>query len=70
MAGTASLREVFVPTEINSLQSFDFTANYLLLNILENVSSQILVCEPANDFALSPARIRRTTSQLQYLCRG
>lgn len=54
MAGTASLREVFVPTEINSLQSFDFTANYLLLNILENVSSQILVCDPARDFALSP----------------
>ena len=54
MAGTASLREVFVPTDNTSLQSIDFTANYLLLNVLTDVSSQILVCDPALDFALSP----------------
>ena len=54
MAGTASLREIFVPTDSTSLQSIDFTANYLLLNVLQDVSSQILVCDPSLDFALSP----------------
>ncbi|PQZ85937.1 S9 family peptidase [Arthrobacter sp. MYb227] len=53
MRGTASLRKIFVPTENNSLQSIDFTANYLLLNILEDVSSQILICDPSQDFALT-----------------
>ncbi|MFF5793203.1 prolyl oligopeptidase family protein [Paeniglutamicibacter sp. NPDC012692] len=54
MAGTASLREIFVPTDSTSLQSIDFTANYVLLNVLQDVSSQILVCDPSLDFALSP----------------
>ena len=51
--GTASLREIFVPAENNSLQSIDFTANYLLLNILQDVSSQILICDPSQDFTLT-----------------
>ena len=57
MAGTAELREIFVPTDSTSLQSIDFTANHILLNVLQDVSSQILVCDPAKDFALSPLDI-------------
>jgi prolyl oligopeptidase len=52
MAGTGVLREIFVPTESTSLQSIDFTASHILLNVLQDVSSQILICDPARDFAL------------------
>ncbi|MET0978009.1 MAG: prolyl oligopeptidase family serine peptidase [Paeniglutamicibacter terrestris] len=57
MAGTATLREIFVPSESTSLQSIDFTANYILLNVLQDVASQIYICDPANDFALRPLDI-------------
>ena len=52
MAGTGALREIFVPTDSTSLQSIDFTANHILLNVLQDVSSQLLICDPARDFAL------------------
>lgn len=52
MAGAGTLREIFVPTDSTSLQSIDFTATHILLNVLQDVSSQILICEPARDFAL------------------
>lgn len=57
MSGAATLREIFVPTPSTSLQSIDFTANHILLNVLQDVSSQILLCDPANDFALHPLDI-------------
>lgn len=52
LAGTATLHEIFVPTPSTSLQSIDFTANYILLNVLQDVSSQIVICDPARDFEL------------------
>ncbi|RAX48853.1 S9 family peptidase [Arthrobacter sp. AQ5-05] len=52
MAGTGTLREIFVPTDSTSLQSIDFTASHILLNVLQDVSSQILICDPARDFEL------------------
>ncbi len=52
MAGTGALREIFVPTDSASLQSIDFTASHILLNVLQDVSSQILICDPARNFAL------------------
>lgn len=57
MAGTATLREIFVPSESTSLQSIDFTANYILLNVLQDVASHIYICDPANDFSIRPLDI-------------
>ncbi|MBP2372131.1 prolyl oligopeptidase family serine peptidase [Paeniglutamicibacter psychrophenolicus] len=57
MAGTGALREIFVPTDSTSLQSIDFTASHILLNVLQDVSSQILICDPARGFELRPLDI-------------
>ncbi|GAA5226104.1 prolyl oligopeptidase family serine peptidase [Paeniglutamicibacter antarcticus] len=52
LAGTATLRDIFVPTDSTSLQSIGFTANHILLNTLKDVSSEILICDPDRDFAM------------------
>ncbi|MDO5743194.1 MAG: prolyl oligopeptidase family serine peptidase [Micrococcaceae bacterium] len=52
LAGTAALRDIFVPTDSTSLQSIGFTANHILLNTLKDVSSEILICDPNRGFAL------------------
>ena len=69
MAGTASLREIFVPTDSTSLQSIDFTANYLLLNILQDVSSRDPGLRSVARFCPEPARGGRPAAQLQHLGR-
>lgn len=51
LAGTAEFIEVFRPDAQTSLQSLSWTRNYLLLGLLQDVSSKILVADPARGFA-------------------
>lgn len=47
LAGDRGVRTVFSPTPSESLQSWSWTKDFLLLNLLEDVSSKILVLDPA-----------------------
>ena len=51
LAGSRDLRTIFTPTSAQSLQSWSWTRDFLLLNLLSDVSSQVLVLEPAADWA-------------------
>lgn len=51
MAGSRELRTVFAPTAAQSLQSWSWTKDFLLLNLLSDVSSKILVLDPASGWA-------------------
>jgi len=51
LAGSRELRTVFAPSPSQSLQSWSWTQDFLLLNLLEDVSSTILVLDPAQDWA-------------------
>ncbi|MCQ9165017.1 MULTISPECIES: prolyl oligopeptidase family protein [unclassified Arthrobacter] len=53
LAGGRDVRTVFAPTPAQSLQSWSWTRDYLLLNLLEDVSSKILVLDPAREWAAS-----------------
>ncbi|MHA7271251.1 prolyl oligopeptidase family serine peptidase [Arthrobacter sp. HLT1-20] len=52
LAGSRELRTIFAPTAAQSLQSWSWTRDYLLLNLLADVSSTILVLNPAADWAV------------------
>lgn len=51
MAGSREVRTIFAPTAAQSLQSWSWTRDFLLLNLLADVSSKILVLDPAADWA-------------------
>ena len=51
MAGSRSLATIFSPSASESLQSWSWTRDFLLLNLLSDVSSKILVLDPAADWA-------------------
>lgn len=51
LAGDRAFRTIFDPTPAQSLQSWSWTRDYLLLNLLQDVSSKIMVLDPAADFA-------------------
>ncbi|MFZ3416765.1 prolyl oligopeptidase family serine peptidase [Arthrobacter sp. 3Tela_A] len=51
LAGNRNLRTLFTPEPTVSLQSWSWTRDYLLLNLLRDVSSEIQVLDPAADWA-------------------
>ena len=51
LAGSRDLAVLFRPDANTSLQSWSWTAGYLLLNLLQDVSSRILVLDPAAGWA-------------------
>ncbi len=51
LAGSRDLATIFAPTAAESLQSWSWTRDYLLLNLLSDVSSKILILDPAADWA-------------------
>ncbi|HEV7167852.1 MAG TPA: prolyl oligopeptidase family serine peptidase [Micrococcaceae bacterium] len=48
LAGDRKVRTVFIPDAHTSLQSWSWTKNFLLLNLLHDVSSQIRVVDPSS----------------------
>ncbi|WP_026556843.1 prolyl oligopeptidase family serine peptidase [Arthrobacter sp. 35W] len=50
LAGERTLHTLFTPDERSALQSWSWTENFLLLNLLRDVSSTILVLDPAKDW--------------------
>ena len=50
-AGEFNPRVIFAPDEHTSLQSFTFTRDYLVLELLADVQSQLRVLDLGNDFA-------------------
>ncbi len=53
LAGNRDVRVVFAPSAAESLQSWSWTRDFLLLNVLSDVSSKILVVNPALGWATS-----------------
>ncbi|NYE95785.1 prolyl oligopeptidase [Psychromicrobium silvestre] len=51
LAGSRDFTVIFEPDEHTSLQSWSWTKNFLLLELLQDVSSKILVADPAAGFA-------------------
>ncbi len=51
LAGDRSFETVFEPDAATSLQSWSWTQDYLLLNLLHDVSSEIRILDPANSWA-------------------
>ncbi|MDJ0315266.1 prolyl oligopeptidase family serine peptidase [Arthrobacter sp. H35-D1] len=51
MAGSRDLLIIFAPTPAQSLQSWSWTRDFLLLNLLSDVSAKILVLDPAAGWA-------------------
>lgn len=49
MAGTAELKVVFEPSENTALASADFTRDYLILNVLEDVKNRLYVINLKSD---------------------
>lgn len=55
---TGSIEKVvFTPEPNNSLESLTFTANYLLLTVLEDVASSVRVIDLNNNFVQSPVEL-------------
>ncbi|BBE21579.1 prolyl oligopeptidase [Arthrobacter sp. MN05-02] len=52
LAGNRSFVTVFAPEASTSLQSWSWTRDYLLLNLLHDVSSEIRILDPAKDWAV------------------
>ncbi|WP_312178944.1 prolyl oligopeptidase family serine peptidase [Arthrobacter sp.] len=50
LSGSRNLRTIFTPEPAVSLQSWSWTRDYLLLNLLRDVTSEIQVLEPAADW--------------------
>lgn len=50
LVGDRSFTTVFTPEDITSLQSWSWTRDHLLLNLLRDVSSEIRVLDPAKDW--------------------
>lgn len=55
LAGSRNLLVLFTPDENTSLQSWSWTRNFLLLNLLRDVSSEIRVLDPAVPTLSEPA---------------
>ncbi|MBG6183343.1 prolyl oligopeptidase [Arthrobacter sp. CAN_A214] len=53
LAGDRSFTCVFTPDAATSLQSWSWTRDYLLLNLLRDVSSEIRILDPARSWAAS-----------------
>ncbi|MDN4609284.1 prolyl oligopeptidase family serine peptidase [Arthrobacter burdickii] len=51
LGGDRSFVTVFAPDASTSLQSWSWTRNHLLLNLLHDVSSEIRIIDPARDWA-------------------
>lgn len=51
LSGRRELRTIFAPSAAQSLQSWSWTRDFLLLNILSHVSSRILVVNPGAEWA-------------------
>lgn len=51
LAGSRELRTIFSPTAAESLQSWSWTQDFLLLNLLADVSSKILVLDPRTEWS-------------------
>ncbi|MHA7283122.1 prolyl oligopeptidase family serine peptidase [Arthrobacter sp. TMS2-4] len=51
LAGGRSFATVFAPDTSTSLQSWSWTRDHLLLNLLRDVSSEIRILDPAQDWA-------------------
>ena len=51
LAGSRDVHTIFAPTSAQSLQSWSWTRDFLLLNLLSDVSAKILVLDPAADWA-------------------
>lgn len=51
MAGGREFRTIFAPTSAESLQSWSWTQDYLLLNLLSDVSAKILVIDPSDNWS-------------------
>ena len=56
LAGDRSVQVLFAPDAATSLQSWSWTKNYLLLNLLHDVSSQVRVLDPAAGWSASELR--------------
>ena len=54
LAGDRNLQVLFRPDPETSLQSWSWTRDFLLLNLLRNVSSEILVVDPADGWRARP----------------
>ena len=54
MKGKGALRELFVPSETTSLQSYGFTQNALYINVLDDVKSRVEVLWPKEDWRREP----------------
>jgi prolyl oligopeptidase len=50
LAGNRQLSTLFIPDPATSLQSWSWTRDHLLLNLLRDVSSEISVLDPANSW--------------------
>ncbi|GER22846.1 putative peptidase [Zafaria cholistanensis] len=57
LAGDRTVTEVFVPDGSSSLESYDFTRDHLLLNVLRDVTSQVLVADPSRGWAVRPLEV-------------
>ncbi|WP_125616070.1 prolyl oligopeptidase family serine peptidase [Specibacter cremeus] len=51
MAGHRALRTVFTPDAATALESWSWTRNFLLVNLLRDVSSRIVVVDPSRGWA-------------------
>ncbi|GAA4660722.1 prolyl oligopeptidase family serine peptidase [Arthrobacter cryoconiti] len=54
LAGNREIVTIFTPTLSQSLQSWSWTRDFLLLNVLADVSSSILVVDPGASWATAP----------------
>ncbi len=54
MAGDRRFHTAFTPSPTSSLQSWSWTRDYLLVNVLQDVSSQILLLTPGESWAVRP----------------
>jgi prolyl oligopeptidase len=54
MAGKRELRTLFTPTDTTSLESFTWTKNTLVLNVLDDVKNRLAVLDPLHDWKATP----------------
>ena len=65
---SADLTVLFTPDAHTSLQSWSWTRNFLLLNLLQDVSSEIRVLDPARTVARGPRRAGRLPAAARRQC--
>ncbi len=53
-AGTVEPRVIFAPDPHTSLQSFTWTRDFLVLELLRDVQSRLVVLDPRDDFSATP----------------